>query len=207
MQADGAGDYLAGLWRSNLATDLLWNSRTTGSTFFGEEERHPRARHSVYHAPSWSWASVTGPISFASFKMQPMWEIMSANTTVLGANLLGCVSAGILNVKSSVAEVRIEMRTHINNRNEKEQVRCLAVSEAHPTFRKLQEVIVPDVGRDEAELEGETSYVLIFAAVEQGWSSTLILKQVADERTESTSEWGIWRWRDFYGIFGSKLWK
>lgn len=42
------------------------------------------------------------------------------------------------------------------------------VLEAHPTVPKLQEFIVPDVGRDEAELEGETPYVLIFAAVEQG---------------------------------------
>jgi hypothetical protein len=44
--------YLAGLWFPTLMTDLLWS---------GTRGRHIQ---SEYRAPSWSWASVDGPIMF-----------------------------------------------------------------------------------------------------------------------------------------------
>jgi len=50
-------DYLAGLWRSRLQTDLLWF--VTNST--GRRLR-------PYRAPTWSWASIEGAISFAGRK-------------------------------------------------------------------------------------------------------------------------------------------
>ncbi|MCJ1450484.1 hypothetical protein MMC28_000815 [Mycoblastus sanguinarius] len=181
MQANASTDYLAGLWRSDLTTDLLWYSRTKGSTFFGEEERHPGRRHQIYHAPSWSWASVTGPVAFASAKMKPIWEILSADTEPSGPNPLGGVSNGRLKIKGHTARVRIERRTHINSRTEKEQVRHFAVSEAHPTVKKLQEVVSPDVGPDGTELEEEVPFHLLFAAEERGWPFALVLMGAADE--------------------------
>ncbi|RBR26076.1 uncharacterized protein FIESC28_01104 [Fusarium coffeatum] len=48
------GEYLAGLWRESLLCDLAWLTDT------GEERGVPTS----YTAPSWSWASVNGPIAF-----------------------------------------------------------------------------------------------------------------------------------------------
>ncbi|KAF8850026.1 HET-domain-containing protein [Acephala macrosclerotiorum] len=47
--------YCAGLWRKKLATQLAWVSGSYG--------QQPDSRHEPYRAPSWSWASLDGPIS------------------------------------------------------------------------------------------------------------------------------------------------
>lgn len=46
-------EYLAGLWRSNLARDLLWST-----------PQAPPRRTKAWRAPSWSWASVEDDILF-----------------------------------------------------------------------------------------------------------------------------------------------
>lgn len=48
-------EYLAGMWKSWLATGLLWSV----------SDSNVRPRPKQYLAPSWSWASVDGPISSA----------------------------------------------------------------------------------------------------------------------------------------------
>ena len=50
----GSDSYLAGLWKSNLAADLLWFIQG------GETLRRPRN----YRAPSWSWAALDEPIGW-----------------------------------------------------------------------------------------------------------------------------------------------
>jgi hypothetical protein len=52
--------YLAGLWRQNLETQLLWRSLS------------PATAHRVieYIAPSWSWASLEGEIDTTESKVQ-----------------------------------------------------------------------------------------------------------------------------------------
>jgi hypothetical protein len=47
--------YNAGVWKSRLPQDLLWIHRRSKSTF---------VRQSAFKAPSWSWASVEGPVTF-----------------------------------------------------------------------------------------------------------------------------------------------
>ena len=45
------GKYAAGLWEADMPSALLWRSRSAQRPF-------------QYRAPSWSWASVDGPISY-----------------------------------------------------------------------------------------------------------------------------------------------
>lgn len=47
--------YLAGLWASKLRNDLTW---------FVEESNGPNRRLTDPYAPSWSWASITGPVTY-----------------------------------------------------------------------------------------------------------------------------------------------
>jgi len=49
-------DYVAGLWAQDLWVGLLWYSRNNESL----------SRPQSYRAPSWSWASVDGPVDFFS---------------------------------------------------------------------------------------------------------------------------------------------
>ncbi|EKG19732.1 Heterokaryon incompatibility [Macrophomina phaseolina MS6] len=47
----GGDEYVAGLWRSSLPLLLLWHSRQR------------RSRPTSYQAPTWSWASLLGPVN------------------------------------------------------------------------------------------------------------------------------------------------
>lgn len=51
--------YLAGLWEDNFLSDLQWVSRSRD----GESITH--TRYPEYIAPTWSWASVAGPIVYS----------------------------------------------------------------------------------------------------------------------------------------------
>lgn len=63
-------DYLAGLWRSTLLSDLLWEANPGDSAM---------NRPLEYRAPSWSWASVNCPVKYL-----PGW-IASPKATVIEA--------------------------------------------------------------------------------------------------------------------------
>ncbi|RSL59013.1 hypothetical protein CEP54_007520 [Fusarium duplospermum] len=54
-------NYLAGLWEQDITRGLLWTTKTSESGVPGG-----RLPEDGYRAPSWSWASVEGPMSFLS---------------------------------------------------------------------------------------------------------------------------------------------
>lgn len=55
-------DYCAGLWRQDLAGQLMWSVAKAERPSTKAPERNPRA-------PSWSWASVNGPVSMEIISM------------------------------------------------------------------------------------------------------------------------------------------
>ncbi|EUC28229.1 hypothetical protein COCCADRAFT_41206 [Bipolaris zeicola 26-R-13] len=59
--------YLAGMWQSSLPVYLLWKPRVTETPQGGFSYKwlgYPK-RYEEYVAPTWSWASIQGKISFA----------------------------------------------------------------------------------------------------------------------------------------------
>jgi hypothetical protein len=59
--------YAAGLCGEELAIGMVWLSRDIYHT----GERFPCRRQEKYHAPSWSWASITGMITYDSRITKP----------------------------------------------------------------------------------------------------------------------------------------
>ena len=63
--------YLAGLWSEHFTTGLLWHIahnekfQMSAATNF-DVEKNEKIRHEEDLAPSWSWASVTAPVMYAS---------------------------------------------------------------------------------------------------------------------------------------------
>ena len=51
-------DYIAGMWSPNLKTDLLWESSW-------DDPDHLPQRPAEWRAPTWSWASIDGPIVYS----------------------------------------------------------------------------------------------------------------------------------------------
>jgi len=97
-------DYLAGLWRQNLARELLWRLMKRGS---GSRPRQ-------YRAPSWSWASVDGHVD------NPFSGNERVVTTVVEADVctvkgpFGPVKSGFLVLKGPL--LRVELRYDVTSR-------------------------------------------------------------------------------------------
>lgn len=53
----GKGEYVAGMWLSDLAISMTWRAGA-----FGTNGLQPGRLPSEYRAPSWGWASIEGPV-------------------------------------------------------------------------------------------------------------------------------------------------
>ncbi|KAK4098060.1 HET-domain-containing protein [Parathielavia hyrcaniae] len=89
--------YLAGLWSSYLEQMLLWQS------FPGSNQRS-----SVYVAPTWSWASITGPIRTYWWWKRPD-ELLArvVGATIEGQVRFGSVSGGNLTLQGYVRKAHV----------------------------------------------------------------------------------------------------
>ena len=92
--------YLAGLWRKSLVFDMAWSHADPG--------RRVLTRPSVYRAPSWSWASVDGPVHWNKYQMEDPALVISAGVTPKGSNLLGAVTEGFAILYSELVPVELD---------------------------------------------------------------------------------------------------
>lgn len=101
--------YLAGLWEKDLAAGLLW------APFHVQDLAKP-AR---YRAPSWSWASVDGPIfydtvlreqGFLPLDMMQQFKLEVIEASIVGTqfNPFGEVSSGFIRVKGLLKSVAFD---------------------------------------------------------------------------------------------------
>lgn len=90
------GQYCAGLWSNSLHAGLLW---------FAKDQMLERPP--INRAPTWSWASVDGPVQFP-----PLHERLVPAMDILGVQLIGSASseqqAALIN-----GPARLTVRTHI----------------------------------------------------------------------------------------------
>ncbi|KXX76935.1 hypothetical protein MMYC01_206153 [Madurella mycetomatis] len=95
------GDYVAGMWRSHLEGELLWyviQSGLPGKT----------SRPAQYRAPSWSWASIDGPV-------QPGWSSVShslikveeVHLEYLTGDVFGAVTRGWLRLRGALKQLQL----------------------------------------------------------------------------------------------------
>ena len=93
-------DYLAGLWRKQLPSGLMWTTRN-GLQAKGETTYRPK----TYRAPTWSWASVEGTIEI-SLEVDPeeetsveLCQVLEAKTMSLGEDTTGQVTDGYIKLR------------------------------------------------------------------------------------------------------------
>jgi hypothetical protein len=94
FQATRQCDYFAGIWGDNITDDLLWQ-RIDEATNLNPLQ---------YLAPTWSWASQLGKVSWFSSTahragFQPNAVCISISTTPVGDDALGEVSSGELQLQ------------------------------------------------------------------------------------------------------------
>jgi hypothetical protein len=92
--------YLAGLWRNSLALDLLWTTEWAKST-----------KPTEYRAPSWSWASIDGPIRHSDYSkgaksenLTVAFDVIDAKVEYRGKNPFGNICDGSLTLSGFLFE-------------------------------------------------------------------------------------------------------
>ncbi|CAI6340725.1 unnamed protein product [Periconia digitata] len=97
------GSYLAGHWRDDLASSLLW--------YVSQPERPNRS--SPYRAPSWSWASVNGQIQYFregyQFHFMGALSVQEAHSSASSLDEFGRVDSGRLIVTGLIAPVSLHI--------------------------------------------------------------------------------------------------
>jgi len=97
-----ADRYLAGIWRSSIFRYLRWRR-----TSFNGHIAKPRP---AYRAPTWSWASIDGPVTFARYDgpwQRACWtkslvDILDANVTPLHGDSIAQVKDGYITAKGKL---------------------------------------------------------------------------------------------------------
>lgn len=96
-------EYLAGLWKNNLASDLLWSANTSAQTtpcVFAWEK---------WRAPTFSWASLDTAITYATFdedereSFRPTIAIVETSIIPKGLNLLGTLASATMTLRAPIA--------------------------------------------------------------------------------------------------------
>ena len=108
-----SGRYLAGLWEDQLIDGMSWcvgkavsnyvkegNVMIIGSPGVPQVAQKPRPDQ--YIAPSWSWASVLDPVQYNVPFSKPLCTVVSAETSLLGDDPLGQVSAGSITLRGKL---------------------------------------------------------------------------------------------------------
>jgi Heterokaryon incompatibility protein (HET) len=90
--------YLAGLWESELPESLLWMADS------------PNKLTSSYVAPSWSWASVGGPVPtpYGDSERSQVAEVCSWSVNLATGDPYGMISDGELVIKAPVGEIETD---------------------------------------------------------------------------------------------------
>ncbi len=100
------GEYLAGVWSEELVIDLLWTIKRDGL----EMTTH---RAKDYRAPSWSWASIEGPVEFSNFRLACVrpesiaCRVLEAEVTPSTSDPYGQISAGHIRVHGMVMKATL----------------------------------------------------------------------------------------------------
>ena len=134
--------YLAGLWRTNLITDLMWFAYPDLSK---NPKRYSTQKLQTWRAPSWSWASLEGPIRFCrtlqiakaehDVENVTYWvEIVSATCTPSSLDPLGTVASGRLALRGRSRESFLQHRENCTGR----ETRQFSITHSSPRFSYIR---------------------------------------------------------------------
>jgi len=117
-------EYYAGLWRNTIHQDLLWcavNYTRTG-------------RPMQWRAPSWSWASVVGGVSWPVLRQQEWYAdtlIKWIDTVPIGGNEFGELGGGSLLLSGHCAQASLNHHTHVDAQGVSFSVFSLSLGDDH----------------------------------------------------------------------------
>lgn len=170
--------YLAGLWKEDLPSALLWEFDRQSIT------KRTSRRHENYYAPTWSWASITGPIKcgWQPFDDIMDFEVLAAGCVPAGKNPYGSVRSGFIEGIGVVAPVRLGKLVPTDSAEISETGEGYVVLPSSSTIsnegldkHQLDAAFNPDVQGYTSEIvEGEQYFLLVISQSETGESSIVV---------------------------------
>jgi hypothetical protein len=98
--------YYAGLWSCDLAQDLLW---------FRDLELNPQStRPNRWCAPSWSWASILGAVSYGYVRNHALFKVLSVATDLVGSDSFGPVRGGRVHILGHITEANVHEHSSLD---------------------------------------------------------------------------------------------
>lgn len=172
--------YLAGLWKEDLPSALLWEFDRQSIT------KRTSRRHEHYYAPTWSWASITGPIKcgWQPFDDIMDFEVLAAGCVPAGKNPYGSVRSGFIEGIGVVAPIRLGKPVPTDNvetsgTGEGYVALSSTVSDEGLDKHQLDAAFNPDVQGDTSEIvEGEQYFLLMISQSETGESSIVLRSSI-----------------------------
>jgi hypothetical protein len=117
------GTYFAGLWQKTLRKDLLWYTATS------KRSRRPQK----WRAPSWSWASVIGGVSWladqSAVGIRPSFSVISVTTAPAGEDEFGELTRGVLRLKGRCSQGSLTFHTHTDDRGFSHNAACISLGQ------------------------------------------------------------------------------
>ncbi|KAF2805678.1 HET-domain-containing protein [Mytilinidion resinicola] len=94
-------DYVAGLWKHHLIRGLIWHV----------QPNKPFMIAKPYRAPSWSWASIDGPIdtSLSQNACNPLATILACQTTGSNVDVFGNLTDGFIELTATLIHMPREI--------------------------------------------------------------------------------------------------
>lgn len=104
-------EYLAGLWRNDVAQGLLWRGLPGG----GPNES---TRTATYQAPSWSWAALKCEVQWPAYRwfqsfdpaQHQLLRLVESSVTPTGLNLMGSISEAYIKVSGRLIQSALVQR-------------------------------------------------------------------------------------------------
>ncbi|KAK0613519.1 heterokaryon incompatibility protein-domain-containing protein [Immersiella caudata] len=115
IQQQTSSTYLGGLWVENIPLELCWSRHKTGKRIDFE----PPLSEPEYRAPSFSWASIDGPVSYwdpcgcEGDAWVPQAQCLEATSEVIADNPFGQVSDARLTLRGLVGNCVLRVPDHL----------------------------------------------------------------------------------------------
>ncbi|KAF2188524.1 HET-domain-containing protein [Zopfia rhizophila CBS 207.26] len=165
VHSSTTGRYLAGIWSNYLLHGLAWLAHGESQLYEygGFHAKFDSRRQEKHYAPSWSWASITGPIAFWSVtaKHEPMWDIgiQGIRFETQGASQYGSPKEASLELTGRLTKVMIGTPKVKDGRLDSFRVFLPEMSFCNPG-KKVEFYANPDIWNKDYYLFSEPHYLL-----------------------------------------------
>jgi hypothetical protein len=164
--------YFAGLWERDLPRHLLWWAHIGGLAALAAPDRGS-FRHAGYHAPTWSWASVTGAAQYIRDAGEVRVRVVDVQTRPATANRFGPVSSGNLVLSGVLVPVELDRQGPYNPITSRNLIRAVDAQGKTVFGTIIADVQTTEAGETEINV-GERHYVLPIAGSAQVWCALVL---------------------------------